>query len=229
MQRGRTFRERHRSESRTLILDAARQAFVRKGHERLTMRELARCLGCSPGAIYVHFSGKDELLRCLVEESFARLLDVLNEVPTGEDPAANLRARLRAYVSFGLEYPYHYHFAFLLPATTQGQEDGSSLTPHEAFDVLRRSVAECRSRGLMPSVDGEVASQALWAAIHGITSLLIAKPGFPWVERERLIARVIDMAVDGLLIAGTVRGEEKRLAGGRKGGTAATQGRHAGR
>ena len=224
-----TLRERHRNDTRELILAAAREAFVREGYGRLTMRELAKRLGCSPGVIYLHFSGKDDLLGCLVEESFAKLLDLLNEVPTVGDPTANLKARLRAYVSFGLEYPYHYHLAFVLAPTAQGQEDGSPLTPHEAFDVLRRSVAECRSRGLMPSVDTEVASQALWAAVHGITSLLVAKPGFPWVERDRLVTRVIDMAVEGLLGGGTGRGGKKRPGRGRSGQTAATRSRRAGR
>lgn len=50
----------------------------------------------------------------------------------------------------------------------------------------------------MPGVDEETASQALWAAVHGLTSLLIAKPAFPWVEKERLIETVVAMAVDGL-------------------------------
>lgn len=222
----RALREKHRSETREAILTAAREAFVREGHARFTMRELAQSLACSPGAIYLHFTGKEALLHCLVEESFAKLLEVLNEVPSSDDPTANLKNRLRAYVNFGLVYPHHYHFAFLLTPTTQNRQGSPPLTPHEAFDVLRRSVAECRSRRLMPSVDGETASQALWAAVHGITSLLIAKPGFPWVERERLIARVIDMAVDGLMGPATGPERKRRRAQDRKGGTVAARQRH---
>ena len=39
-----------------------------------------------------------------------------------------------------------------------------------------------------------------WAAVHGITSLLIARPTFPWVDPEELIGQVIDSAVDNLLL-----------------------------
>jgi hypothetical protein len=42
-------------------------------------------------------------------------------------------------------------------------------------------------------------AQALWAAVHGVTSLLILKPAFPWVARRKLIARVIDSAVEALI------------------------------
>jgi hypothetical protein len=47
--------------------------------------------------------------------------------------------------------------------------------------------------------DIDAASQALWAAAHGVTSLLIVRPQFPWADRDRLIGQVIDAAVDGLL------------------------------
>ncbi len=49
------------------------------------------------------------------------------------------------------------------------------------------------------ATDVDVASQALWSAVHGITALLIARPTFPWANRDAVIRRVIDSAVDGLL------------------------------
>jgi hypothetical protein len=59
--------------------------------------------------------------------------------------------------------------------------------------------------------------------------LLIAKPEFPWVERERLIAQVIDMAVDGLLSGAKASERKRRVARDRKGGRTAAQGRHGAR
>lgn len=48
-------------------------------------------------------------------------------------------------------------------------------------------------------MDVDAASQALWAAAHGITSLLVLRPTFPWSDRDKLIGQVIDAAVDALL------------------------------
>jgi hypothetical protein len=42
-------------------------------------------------------------------------------------------------------------------------------------------------------------TQSIWAGLHGLVSLLIARPDFPWVERETLIARHLEMLADGLL------------------------------
>jgi hypothetical protein len=39
----------------------------------------------------------------------------------------------------------------------------------------------------------------LWTAVHGVTAMLIARPDFPWADRDAVIRRVIDSAVDGLL------------------------------
>jgi hypothetical protein len=36
-------------------------------------------------------------------------------------------------------------------------------------------------------------TQTLWAGLHGLVSLLIARAEFPWVERETLIAAHIAM------------------------------------
>jgi hypothetical protein len=52
--------------------------------------------------------------------------------------------------------------------------------------------------GRLALQDVALASQVLWATVHGITSLLIHHPHFPWTEREELIDALIDAAVGGL-------------------------------
>jgi hypothetical protein len=52
--------------------------------------------------------------------------------------------------------------------------------------------------GKIKNADAEETSQSLWAGIHGLTALLITHPGFPFVERERLIARTIEILVRGV-------------------------------
>lgn len=191
-----TRRERQRKELRATILEAAREAFIRDGYENFSMRKLGERIQYSPGIIYLHFKDKDDLIHCLVEEGFARLLEVLEKIPDERDAVHSLKRKMRAYIDFGLRYPNHYHFAFMMrPA-------GAAVTgrdvPHPAFDVMRESVRRCLAQKQFSGVSVETASQVLWATIHGITSLLIVHPNFPWVERKRLINRVLDSIVAGL-------------------------------
>ena len=42
-------------------------------------------------------------------------------------------------------------------------------------------------------------AQAIWAAAHGVVSLMITKPYFPWAERQALVDTTLDAMFAGLL------------------------------
>jgi hypothetical protein len=48
------------------------------------------------------------------------------------------------------------------------------------------------------AMDAGLAAQILWTMNHGVTSLLISNPNFPWAEREALLDGVVDCALAGL-------------------------------
>src|SRR5262249_51641724 len=109
-----------------------------------------------------------------------------------DDPVELLRRAGRAYVAFGVANPSVYEFAFLLRRPGRRK-------PHVTYARLESLVRRCMAERRFRRMDVDVASQALWAAAHGITSLLILRPAFPWADRDRVIGQVIDAAVDGLL------------------------------
>jgi AcrR family transcriptional regulator len=196
--KGQPLRQRYRQELRRIILESAREAFVQEGYESLTMRSLAERVGCSHGSIYLHFKDKEELFDCLVEESFAQLAEVLAGLrPPGKeiDPVELLKKAGRAYVEFGLNNPGAYEFAFVL------RRPGAAhpLKPHQAYERLRSLVQQCVKEKRLRRIGVDTASQAIWTAVHGVTSLLIFRPNFPWADRKKLIAQVVDSAVNGLL------------------------------
>lgn len=186
-------REQYRDEVRRAILAAAREAFAGGGYESVSMRAVAEAAGLSHGSIYVYFKDKDELFQALVAESFDQLAAALrDEKGRRGDPVRFLKKAGRKYVAFGLENPGAYEFAFVL------RRPGGSEKPHVAYEYLRAAVQRCIDAKRFRTRNVEAASQALWAAVHGITSLLILRPGFPWAEKKKLIAMVVDSAVDGL-------------------------------
>jgi AcrR family transcriptional regulator len=66
-QRTRAARARGR-ESRDELLTAALRVFARRGYRQAGVDEIAAEAGYSKGALYWHFSGKEELLTALLEE-----------------------------------------------------------------------------------------------------------------------------------------------------------------
>jgi AcrR family transcriptional regulator len=184
---------------RRSILDAAAELFVKEGYEKVSMRRLAEKIDYSPMSIYLHFRDKAELLDTICEETFANLIQHkrlarLEDHPG--DPIGYLKAGLRAYIEFGLRHPYHYQLTFMTRASVDG--DRRKRIGQEAFGCLRTAVGTCVEQGKLRIDDVELASQVLWTAIHGVTSLLITHPKFPWVNRERLIGEAVDTVVRGL-------------------------------
>ena len=193
-----TPRERYRNQLRRTILDAAREAFVHDGYEGVSMRKLAERVGCSHANLYVHFKDKDALFHCLVEESFDQFAEGMRKLIESSrhgDPVALLRKAGRAYVEFGVANPNVYEFAFLMRRPAHGHPS----QPHVIYERVRGLVQRCIDEQRFRSMDVDAASQSLWAAGHGITSLLILRPAFAWTDPDALIGRVIDAAVDALL------------------------------
>jgi AcrR family transcriptional regulator len=190
-------RTRNKTEIRALILKTARASFVHEGYESFSLRRLARQIGYSPAAIYRHFRDKDEIFTCLTEESFEALVKASSAVVAepGEDPVSVLKRGMHAYVRFGLENPDHYRFAFLLHA----RETKQPQRPRAAYHALEARIIRCIEAGRFLPADPDLLAQSLWAAAHGVTSLLVQRPAFPWVAKRKLVSRVIDSAVGALV------------------------------
>ena len=191
---------RARKDLRQQILETAEELFVREGYEKVTMRKIAGRIEYSPTTIYHHFTDKGELFACLLEGYHARLLAVMQEINSREeDPLAALKRGMRAYTEFGLANPSYYRLAFLNPPEFKAESylvEGSKGT--ELFLTLRASVERCIRQGLFRPMDAGLAAQILWTMNHGVTSLLISNPNFPWADRKALIDGVVDCAIAGL-------------------------------
>jgi AcrR family transcriptional regulator len=196
-------RVRQKSLLRQEILDAARDILVREGYEGLSMRKVAERIDYSPTAIYLHFKDRDDLVFCVCEQLMGGLVKELQQVADRHaDPLVALKKGLRRYVEFGLKHPQHYQATFGIPHGHDPEKDARYQEPGtmamQAFGFLPRLVGECVKQKKLAKVDVHDASCALWAAIHGITSLLIVMPNFRWGDPDEVIDQLITMLVDGL-------------------------------
>jgi len=197
-------RARQREQLKQQILDAARELFVREGYESVSMRKLADKIEYSPASIYTYFKDKDEILDCLCEETFAHLhahkLAALQEMKG--DPLELLKKGMETYIRFGLEHPDHYIVTFILKAPVHEQPEHRETRKVQAgqrcFGDMRNIVRRCMEERKIKKADVEETSQALWSGIHGLTALLITQPRFPFVDREGLIKRMIEILVRGV-------------------------------
>jgi len=178
------------SDTRSKILDAARDLFVSVGYARVTMRSIAQAIGYTPTTIYLYFKDKEALLRELVASDFFAITARFRQIADVADPMERLRAIGMAYVEYGLAYPNHYRLIFMtnhVPAIKKGSiltEQQRNNPEHSAYAFLTSTVRECIATGrLRPEfADVEATSQMLLSAVHGVVSLHIARSHDTWVE-----------------------------------------------
>jgi AcrR family transcriptional regulator len=197
-------REREKSETRDKILDAARELFVTEGYEGVSMRRVAEKIEYSPTAIYVYFADKKELFRELCRQDFLHLQEALATAKMPADPVERLRQIGRNYIEFGVRFPNHYVFMFMTPhpPLEPDEEDREMMGNPEvnAYALLKQTVQSAIDAGCFRAElqDAELVSQTLWASVHGVISLDIAKCKDPWVEWRPLQQRA-EMMLDILL------------------------------
>jgi AcrR family transcriptional regulator len=115
------------------------------------------------------------------------------------DPLDALWARGRAYVRFGLENPEHYRIMFMTRPIPDAPPVALDQLPClTAFTSLIEEVARCMDAGAIAAGDPFLVATNLWTAVHGITSLLIARPDFPWPDLDHLMSLVVDVQTRGL-------------------------------
>ena len=209
-------REREKSETRDKILDAARELFITEGYEGVSMRKVAEKIEYSPTAIYVHFADKEELFRELCHEDYAQLAQVFQSSMISTDPAERLKQIGAIYVDFGTRYPNHYKFMFMTPTPGHELDDTDREVignpEKDAYAFLKWAVQQAIDAGSLREefTDADLISQTLWASVHGVISLQIAKGGDCWVDWRPIKDRA-EMMLDI-----TLRGLVRSTAGGGK-------------
>lgn len=195
-------REREKEELRQEILDAAREMFVTEGYQNISMRKIADKIEYSPTTIYLYFKDKNDLLNEICEDAFGLLYRKVSAIQAESKTALEcLRKGIQAYIEFGLEHPHHYEVTFIAPIMDYLDDDNyvfEGSMGERTFNFLRTQVALCVEEGSLKKGDIDVMSQTTWAAMHGITSLLIGHSGFPFVAKEKLIDCMTDMVINGL-------------------------------
>ena len=96
--------DEHMAARRQQILDAARECFIAKGFHRATMQEILTKADLSAGAVYNHFSGKEDIITAIVDRSVVDA-EATYEANKAAASARPLRRIFEKYVLASLRSP----------------------------------------------------------------------------------------------------------------------------
>jgi len=172
---------------RDQIRHTARELFAREGYESVSMRRIGAEVGCSPMAIYRHYENKEELLLSICEETFSKMIRLLDVERAKPGPALQrLRRCMRTIVDFHLSHPNHYKVTFMTPMPPGPVAQRKVAIGQPAMDRLISGVRECAmEKGV--DVDVEMMAQIIRVTGHGLASSLITTGKcYPWKDPERM-------------------------------------------
>lgn len=155
-----------------------------EGLEGLTMRKLARDLGCTEPALYRYFASKDALLAALTREVVDRLGALLERAGAAADERAPeplrplVRVLLASEVYAGVmrERPGEAALLTLVLGDPRYLVDREASAPTvEAVDRLlgrvESALVEAAAAGALRAGDARTRSVLLWTAAHGSAQL----------------------------------------------------------
>lgn len=157
----------HHGALREALLKATLELIETEGIGAVSLRQVARTAGVSPGAPYHHFPDRAALLTALSDEGFHRLAETLTEAhEAATTPAEALEAILNAYVDFARANPAYFRLMFRPELKQSHKSESGSEAGHAAFAVLESTVGEC-----VPPAEREVFAITMWSLVHGFASL----------------------------------------------------------
>lgn len=162
---------------RDRILASAERLFVDKGFHNTSIPDIVAASETSIGAVYHHFSSKDELARVLHQQLVDQFVQMA-EVEVFR--ASDAKSRVRGYVSmlFKLTEEDRYFVSYLIFARPSSVvEDNLTVCSREGLEVTRRIVAEGKRVGEIRDLDDRV----LYGVVSGV------------------IMRLIDLRLDGVI------------------------------
>ncbi len=179
------------------ILEATERLLIRTGdQEAVSIRAIAKAVGVTPPSIYLHFADKAELIFAVCAQHFVALDEAIETAAAGaEDPMHELRLRGKAYVRFGIEHPEQYRILFMSRRSSMPDAwTPETMLENAAFTHHLEAV----QRALPDVADPYLVAIGLWVAVHGVVSLLISQPDFPWPDVDALVDHMLATQAKGI-------------------------------
>lgn len=197
--------------TRQAILLAASELLDELGSEEaVSIRAVAERVQLTAPTIYRYFADKDHLMFEVCGLHFDQFEDevILPTLAAHDDPLDALLDVGRAYVRFGVDNPEHYRIMFMGHVDhTPEQWSEVQMLDTGAFGSMVQLVQRCidagRLRTDVAGADGVGAAATiawmLWAALHGLVALAVAKPQMPGPSLDARTEAMLDVLLHGVL------------------------------
>jgi AcrR family transcriptional regulator len=200
----------HGEATRAALVRAAQRLFTRKGYAATSTEEIVRAAKVTRGALYHHFSDKEELFRAVFEASEAQMLErVLGAAANVPSPLAQLQVAVDAFLEACLDTPLRRIILQEGPAVL-GWTTWHEIDSQYAFGAV--------SAGLQAAMDtGELERQPVEPLAHLVVgSLMQAGMVVARADDQKAASAAIGHALHRMLDGLRPAADRGRAAGSRR-------------
>lgn len=176
---------------RETFCKAAYELYQERDFNAISMRGIAKAVGCSPMLAYRYFENKEEVFAALRARLFHRLADQLEQVDNQLPPLVFLHKLGRSYADFAYNEPHAYRLLYLLHVHQSkvypDVETAQRRTRKALFNGTKRAIEAGDIKG-----DPVVTAHALWASMHGLVSLDLANQLNQGASFEQLFPQMME-------------------------------------
>lgn len=189
-------RNKEKEELKSKILGTAARIISEKGHEKLTIRDLAEEIEYSPRTVYLYFSNKQNLIEAVIEKGFAYTLSRLKEREQhfADDPEGFLRFLATAHVEMAFSDSHYYRAVISLSLDRMYRAGDNQL---EVIAALEKLYGALSGNGDSPG--NKDMARYLMNSMRAFTLMLLNQDQEPDREkREKLTLQFVDNLLYGI-------------------------------
>ncbi len=156
---------------RDSLCTAALGLLAEGGTDAVTMRALARVVGCSHTTPYRYFDSKQAIIVAVQQRCFEAFADFQEKnLPSDLNARDRLYALAENYVRFAEENRAAFRVMFDLEADPTAESEELIAAIQRSWKILSTTVATAIDEGLL---EGRVKQTTfiLWSSLHGLTAL----------------------------------------------------------
>jgi AcrR family transcriptional regulator len=194
----------HHGDLKNALIAAGVKLLASEGLEGLSLRKLARDIGVSHNAPYMHFADKEALLAAIGEQGFRLLGDAIavGQADVREAPIETRVTRAaHSYVTFALAHPSH--LGVMFGSLSSSNYPDLAQAAGATFEMLIEIVRDGKRGDELADFEAEHVALLIWTTAHGLSSLLIAQKipsrALAPLHEEQWIEHLVDMMCQGIL------------------------------
>lgn len=164
----------------------------------LSLRALAREVGCAPSTLLKLYGSFNNLLQHVNIETLARLREVIEPLTRQATPEEQLRALARAYWQFAQRDAYRWQLLFDYPLAQEGELDQRQTDMIEGL-FLRVEATLKEYQPALEDLEARRLGRTLWGSVHGLVLLGLNERLGYWQGQQLEVGELLDQLLCTIL------------------------------